>query len=350
MARPLRINRPGAWYHVRGRGIERRIIYLDDRDRLHWLELAGEAAEMFHWRFHAYTLMDNHFHAILQPEEANLSEGMQWFNTSYASWFNRRHQRVGPLFQGRFKSEVVEASSWGLRLSQYLHLNPVRIKGFGLDKKSRKADQLGLRGELRTEEVRKAIDHLRKYRWSSYRAYLGLVNPPPWLCCDEIFKMVGGRGSREQQIAYRKYVEDAVRRGVVESPWEELKGQLVLGSKKFVDEVRKLIKGHDREQPQRKALENHPELSRAIKVVEAIRGEEWQNFRDQHGDWGRDLVLYLGRKVCGMKLKALGEQVGGMDYAAVSGAVRRLEKRLSQDRHLKQIAKQAKDDLLIIET
>jgi len=162
--------------------------------------------------------------------------------------------------------------------------------------------------------------------------------------------MVGGRGLREQRSAYRKYVEEAVRRGVVESPWEELKGQLVLGSKKFVDEVRKMIEGPDREQPQRRALEDRPKLSRAIEVVEAIRGEKWEDFKDRYGDWGRDLVLHLGQKVCGMKLKALGEEVGGMDYAAVSGAVRRLEKRLSQDRHLKQISKQAKDALLIIET
>jgi hypothetical protein len=312
--------------------------------------LAGEAAEMFRWKFHVYTLMDNHFHAVLEPTEANLSEGMHWFNTSYASWFNRRHQRVGPLFQGRFKSEVVEASSWGLRLSQYVHLNPVRIKGFGLDKKGRGADRLGLRGEVGSQEVKRAIDHLRKYRWSSYRAYLGLVKPPPWLGCDDILRMVGGRRGREQRMAYRKYVEDAVRRGAIESPWDALKGHLVLGSRNFVEEVRRLIKGPDREQPQRRALAERPPLSKAIEVVASIRKENWEDFRDRHGDWGRDMVLYLGRKVCGMPLKALGQEMGGMDYAAVSVAVRRLEKRLGQDRALRKISKQAVDALLNVET
>src|SRR6267142_3424372 len=101
MARPLRIERPGAWYHVTGRGTERRHIFTNDQDRHHWLQLLTEAAQMWRWAIYAYVLMDNHHHMMLETREANLGRGMQWLNTSYAAWFNRRHHRVGALFQGR---------------------------------------------------------------------------------------------------------------------------------------------------------------------------------------------------------------------------------------------------------
>ena len=99
MARPLRIERPGAWYHVTARGNERRSIYLDERDRLHFCEVLGETVENFELVLHTYVLMDNHFHLLIETPEANLSRAMQWLNVSYSVWFNRRHSRVGHLFK-----------------------------------------------------------------------------------------------------------------------------------------------------------------------------------------------------------------------------------------------------------
>src|SRR5713226_9346510 len=104
MARPLRIERPGGRYHVTARGNERRAIYRNDRDRFHFMEVLAELPERYGVRVHAYALMDNHFHLLLETPEANLSRAMQWFNVSYCVWFNRRHQRAGHLFQGRFKA------------------------------------------------------------------------------------------------------------------------------------------------------------------------------------------------------------------------------------------------------
>jgi len=118
MARPLRIERAGAWYHVTGGGIERRVIYTDDRDRRRWLALLAEAASSFRWRVCGYVLLDNHYHLMLQTAEANLSRAMQWLQTSYSMGFNRRHGRVGPLFEGRFKAILVDPLSWGLELSR----------------------------------------------------------------------------------------------------------------------------------------------------------------------------------------------------------------------------------------
>jgi putative transposase len=120
MARPLRIGWPGAWYHVTARGIERRDIFTADRDRIHWLELMPEFQDRFRLVLHAYVLMDNHFHLLVETPKAVISSAMQWLQTSYSMWFNRKHQRVGPLFQGRYKTVVVELESWALPVSRYV--------------------------------------------------------------------------------------------------------------------------------------------------------------------------------------------------------------------------------------
>ena len=112
MARPLRVDRPDGWYHVTARGLERRDLFNDQRDRLHFLELLAEMTQLFRVQVHAYVLMSNHYHLVVQTPEANLSRAIQWLNVSYAAWFNRRNGRVGPLFQGRFKGLLVEDALW----------------------------------------------------------------------------------------------------------------------------------------------------------------------------------------------------------------------------------------------
>jgi putative transposase len=109
------------------RGNERRPIFRDDRDRQRFCELLAELVDRV--RLHAYVLMDNHYHLILELRESNLSRAAQWLNLSYSVWFNRRHERSGHLFQGRFKSVIVSPQEWGLALSRYVHLNPVRVDG-----------------------------------------------------------------------------------------------------------------------------------------------------------------------------------------------------------------------------
>jgi REP element-mobilizing transposase RayT len=114
MARPLRIERPGVWYHVTARGNERRPIYRDDRDRRHFCELLGEAVGNFGLVLHAYVLMENHFHLLLETPEANLSRAMQWLNVSYSVWFNRRHDRVGHLRVRSFPPAPASSTACGL--------------------------------------------------------------------------------------------------------------------------------------------------------------------------------------------------------------------------------------------
>src|SRR5260370_1294251 len=173
MARALRIERPGGRYHVTARGNERKAIYRQDADRARFLQLLAELAERFGLRVHAYVLLDNHFHLLVETPEANLSRAMQWLNVSYSVWFNRRHDRVGHLFQGRFKAVVVEDDAGWQEVARYVHLNPVRIAALGLNKRQRSAARQGVGPAPSAEVVAERLRQLREFRWSSYRAYAG---------------------------------------------------------------------------------------------------------------------------------------------------------------------------------
>jgi REP element-mobilizing transposase RayT len=336
MARPLRIERAGGWYHVSGRGNERRAIFRDDRDRLHFCELLGEMVSRFRVRLHAYVLMDNHYHLVLELTESNLSRAGQWLNVSYSVWFNRRHGRSGHLFQGRFKSVVVDPVQWGLELSRYVHLNPVRVGRLGLGKAGRQQQRLGATGAPDAQRVKERVTQLRSYRWSSYRAYVGLCRRPEWLECD-VLEMGGGR-KEERQRNYREYVERAVREGLEKSPWEALQDQVVLGGVEFLQKLREHVKGNAREQRGAGRLGRmRPKLEEVIANVEKVKGEAWTEFRDRHGDEGRDLVLYAGQRVCGMKLGELAAVVGMRDYKVASVAIRRFEGRLSKSKSSREL-------------
>lgn len=172
MARPLRVLIPDGWYHVFGRGWERRPVFQDDRDRGHFLELLQQLNETYRFTIHAYALMENHHHLIVQTPDANLSQGMQWFNTSYSAWFNARHDRVGSLWQGRYRDVPIDDGVWACELSVYVHLNPLRVAGLGLDRNGRVLEGRGFRAPT-AAQVSERLRRLREYRWSSYRAYAG---------------------------------------------------------------------------------------------------------------------------------------------------------------------------------
>jgi REP element-mobilizing transposase RayT len=254
MARPLRIERPGGRYHVTARGNERKAIFRDDSDRGHLLELLSEATERFGIRVHAYVLMDNHFHLLVETPEANLSRAMQWLNVSYSIWFNRRHDRVGHLLQGRFKSVVVEDDAGWQEVARYVHLNPVRVMALKLGKRERAASRQGLVEAPGAKLVSERLRVLREYRWSSYRAYAGYGPATAWLWRQPLRRLCGGRNESERRAALRQYTEAAVRQGAVERPWDRLVAGLVLGTEAFARRLRQQTRGNVREQHQLKAL------------------------------------------------------------------------------------------------
>lgn len=344
MARPPRILSAGAWYHLTSRGIERRPIFLHDRDRTHFCELLPEWVERFGIALHAYVLMDNHYHLLGETSEPNLSQAMQWLNLSYTAWFNRRRQRSGHLFQGRFKSIIFDPNACALTLSRYIHLNPVRLQRLGLDKSAQENGRQGFSGPPDAALVRKRILTLRAYRWSSYPAYIGGTKPPPWLQCDRILEFLGS-GKGDRRAVYQEYVESAVREGLAERPWDKLVEQVALGGPAFMRSLRSRWRGAAREVPGLKRLKGLPPWEAAVQVVEELRGAPWEQFRDAYGDWGRDLALYLGQRRCGLRLKHLGELAGGLDYGAVSVAIRRFEERGKAEKSVRKLLERANHQL-----
>jgi len=342
MARAVRVLQANAWYHVTARGIERRSIFADDRDRQHFLNLLQDWSERFRCRVNAFVLMQNHYHVLVQTLEPNLSRAMQWLNLSYGVWFNRRHRRVGYLFQGRFKAVLVEPESWGLSLSRYIHLNPVRIGMLGLSKAERRRQKLGLSGAPDPDLVRQRLDYLRTYRWSSYRFFAGYAAPPPWLHVKDVQRL-GGSRTQEWARSYRESVEVAVREGSVATPWEEIRGRVALGSSQFLDRVRIALRGKSSTSVP-SDLRARPGWKQIVTAVEGVKGVPWENFAGAYGDWGRDLALYLGRMASGLTLAELAA-FARTGRTAVSMALRRFSCRLKKEKAIRKACAAARASL-----
>lgn len=347
MARPTRVNVEDGWYHVTCRGIERREIFREDREREHFLGLLETAVERFRIIVHAYVLMDNHYHLIVQTPDANLSAAIQWVNVSYSVWFNRRSGRVGPLFQGRFKSVPVQDSAWAYELSLYVHLNPVMSRSFGLGKQEKQAEGAGYK-KPDAEEVKSRLASIQAYRWSSYGAYAGFRNAPSWL--ETVVILSRARGESEgRQREYRKVIRARLSGGWPDDFQESLREQVAIGASDFVRRVRELARP-GREGAGKRRYRARLTLDRVIGIVEQIRGVAYDDFMGRKGDWGRPLLLWSLRNYAGMTLREIGDAVGGVDYAAVQMMISRFEKRALKDKALSGRIEEAKKAMLYVET
>ncbi len=210
MARPLRLEFAGALYHVTSRGDRQEDIYLEDKDRETFLDVLSEVCNRFNWIVHAYCLMTNHYHLLIETPDANLSQGMRQLNGVYTQTFNRQHKRVGHVFQGRYKAILVQKETYLLELARYIVLNPVRA-----------------------HMVRTAKD----WPWSSYRATAGYIEPPKALNIDWLLAAFAVRKSTAIE-RYRKFVTEGNKQP---KPWEQLKNQIYLGNDTFVDKMQSMI-------------------------------------------------------------------------------------------------------------
>jgi putative transposase len=210
LARPLRIEFAGALYHVTSRGNKCEDIYLSDRDRELFLSILGEVCQRFNWHCHAYCLMSNHYHLLIETPDANLAQGMRQLNGVYTQRFNQAQKRVGHVFQGRYKAILVEKDSYLLELSRYIVLNPVRAR-----------------------MVRAAQD----WPWSSYRATVGFSQAPQWLTVNWVLSAFGPYLS-EAVNGYELFIAEGAGQP---SPWEQLKNQIYLGSDQFVSAMQAKI-------------------------------------------------------------------------------------------------------------
>lgn len=209
MTRPLRLELAGGVYHLTSRGDRREAIYADDGDRVAWLKILQSVCERFNWRCHGWCQMDNHYHLVVETVEGNLSRGMRQLNGVYTQHVNRTHQRVGHVFQGRYKAVMVEKESHLLELARYVVLNPVRA---------------GM------------VADAGQWPWSSYAAFVGEVAAPAWLETDWLL----GQFGRQRGEAVARF-KDFVRAGVgLPSVWADLRGQIYLGRDGFVQRMQTL--------------------------------------------------------------------------------------------------------------
>ena len=206
MTRPLRIEFEGALYHITSRGNARQKIFQDKADRYLFLNCLAQCIDRYQWQCHAFCLMDNHYHLLIETPLPNLSKGMRHLNGSYTQSYNRRYHRVGHLYQGRYKAILVQKESYLLELARYIVLNPVRA-----------------------EMVRTA----REWPWSSYRAMVGEIKVPNWLTIDQILSQFTSRRDRAMQ-AYKTFISEGQGQP---SPWQSLKNQVFLGDDNFVNDM-----------------------------------------------------------------------------------------------------------------
>jgi len=301
MARPLRIQYENAYYHVTCRGNARQEIFANDQDRSAFLGLLNRSREIYQVEILAYVLMRNHFHLVVKTPLGNLKEFMRHFNISYTSYFNRRHGRVGHLYQGRYKAFLIDADSYLQEVTRYLHLNPIRVKR---------------KGEMDAKERKR---YLERYPWSSYPYYIGREKGNSLMRMEEILDHFGGRGLRGRK-SYRKFVEEGLD-GTKESPLQKGKGHGIVGDEDFVERVQDRFLRRirvSREIPGVKGIIGQIAPGKILGVVSEETGVSSEELkRKGERAVGRGLLMEMLYRYGGLNQRQIGE-IMGVDYSSVS--------------------------------
>ena len=309
MARPLRIEYNNAYYHVMNRGAAHRDIFTCDKHREIFLNLLKDIHEMFRVEIHAYCLMDNHYHLLLSTPDGNLSRAMRHLNGVYTQRFNRLEKSDGPLFRGRFKSILIDADSYLLSVSRYIHLNPFQA---GLVKKP------------------------GGYEWSSYRQFIGEQPSYPWLNRSQTLKMVGVRNIEKR---YQAFVVAGIDTETC-TFYENRRASSIMGDETFINQIAKDI-SQDREIPESRVLKKMVNLGAIVDFVAtelSVNSEHVLTTARGRGQKNlpRSVALFLSRKYTSSSLNEIASYFGLNHYGSVSGAVARFEKELEDDDQLRQ--------------
>lgn len=318
MARPLRIEYENAFYHVIARGERRDVIFTCPADKSKFLIKLGETAEKYGLLIHAFVLMSNHYHLLLETPNGNLSQAMHCLNASYGNWFRRKYDIVGSVFQGRYKSVLVEKDEYLKVLSAYIHLNPVRA-GY--------------------------VEEPSRYEYSSCRYYTQRQKPPCFLRTDDLLAMFSGDRSE-----YRTFLEGYSRQGAeIES--KEIYGKnALLGSEGFLRSAFKKIKGagrtpDDREQPdvREMSLVNADDIMEIL--LAKMRIPEDAIWLRRRGNVYRKLLIYGLWRHTANSLKQIGE-IMKMDYAGVSAMARIFKREMTQNSESEKLAEQLSREVM----
>jgi putative transposase len=295
MTRPLRLSFENAVYHITARGSRKEHIFYNDKDRKIFLEKFNETCLKYSFVCFAYCLMDNHYHLFLKTLFPNISDGMHYLNSSYANWFKTRHKIVGVLFQGRYKSFIVDENNYGVNLSAYIHLNPYRA---------------GI------------VEDLREYQWSSYLDYVDGNKTSVRLDTSLVLEQF----DNDLEMARRKYEAYVMENPMMGSPLKESYKGIALGGKAFLQSIKERAEevGNKREVPDTKALPAHTAEEIIQKVITDFSIGREEIFNKKRGNFFRHMTLSLLKQFTPMSLKEIGE-LFQMDYAAVSQACKRYE-------------------------
>ena len=313
VSRPLRIEYPGAFYHVTSRGNERKTVFQSNRDREKYLSYLESTHERYGAVIHTYCLMGNHYHLLLETPRGNLSKILQYINGTYTTYFNIKRSRSGHLFQGRFKGILVDKEEYCKELSRSIHLNPVRA---------------GM--------VKAPLE----YPWSSYRYFVGRDKKPKWLTTEFILGDFGGEGGRRFK-KYREYVERGQNKEL-ENPLKKVIASTFLGGKEFIERIRvEYLEKKEidrRDLPALREILVGPSLESIEKVVGKIVGRGHPLFKK--------ICIYLGYQHSGLNLREMGEYFG-MQRSAISQLSRRFAETIKGNQELRKVlGKIEKEDLL----
>jgi len=285
MSRPLRIEFPGAVYHITARGNEKKAIFRNNQDKKSYLELLTLVVKRFHWLCHGYCLLGNHYHLLIETLESNLSRGMKQLDGIYTQKFNNKYKRVGHLFQGRYKAILVEKESYLLELSRYIVLNPVRA---------------GI------------VSQLEEWPWSSYCAIIGKVKKPEFLIIDWILSQF----SLDKKKAIEEYKQFVISGYNKEFPYNKLVGQIILGSEGFLKKVSSYLIQESKENMQEVPREQQLSLLPQLDEI----------FQEEVGKGTpRDNIIYMVYYDYNFTMREIGEYLG-LHYTTISRVINRCEK------------------------
>jgi putative transposase len=298
MARPLRIEYAGAFYHITSRGNERKDIFKNERDFERFLTYLETAIQRYKAVIHVYCLMSNHYHLLLETPMGNLSQIIRHINGAYTTYYNTKWQRAGHLFQGRYKAILVEADEYAGELSRYIHLNPVRA---------------GI------------TDRPEGYRWSSYQYYIGKKQRPRWLTVDYVLDYFGKKTTAAQK-KYSDFVNALIDKEY-DSPLKETVASTILGGIEFVNKIKDKYlsgKGIDRNLPALREL-TKTSIEEIIREVEAALGK--------NEVLSKKASIYLCHRYSGRTLREIGRHFS-IGESAVSQTSKRFSMLLDRDKKL----------------
>ena len=296
MARPLRLEFPGALYHLTARGNAQQPIYLDDADRQRFLRLVAQEIHQQHWRCYAYCLMDNHYHLVVETPEPTLSRGLRRLHGTYTQYFNRRHRRVGHLLQGRFKSLLVEKENYLQELCRYVVLNPVRAR---------------------------LVKTAQDWPWSSYGRTVGLQPAPAWLDVPAVLQLFDVEGERAR-LSYQRFVEEGVG---LASPWTDITGQIFLGSPAFRERMEELLSAKPLANvPVEQTCPTRPSAEQVLQRVAALYQVPLNSLVKDTRSEAAKTAVYLLRRAVNEPLQTVAVRFG-VSPSRVSQIQRAIEER-----------------------